>query len=89
MLYDNEKMINRDDSVLDNEMPWDLIKNYFSDKHLELLARHQLESYNSFTQYEIQKTIEMFNPVVIRSENDYHEESKLHSLEILIEFGNF
>ena len=50
------------------EQPWDVIKSYFQDAHLERLVRHQLESYNDFVT-SIPKTIAMFNPVHIRSEN--------------------
>ena len=71
------------------ETPWKLIENYFEGKYLDLLVRHQLESYNTFIEYEIQKTIEMFNPVCIKSENDYDENSKKYSLEIVINFNNF
>ena len=86
-----ELLNNRDDedSVFGSETPWDLIKNYFDGKHLDLLVRHQLESYNTFVEYEIQKTIEMFNPVIIRSENDYDEKTKQYALEININFENF
>ena len=71
------------------ETPWKLIENYFGGKHLELLVRHQLESYNSFIEFEIQKTIEMFNEVRIKSDNDYDEKSKKYALEIIINFENF
>ena len=53
------------------EEPWTLIESYFKGKLLEKLVRHQLESYNDFITYQIQKTIDMFNPVVIHSENDF------------------
>jgi DNA-directed RNA polymerase beta subunit len=56
---------------------WMIIESYFKDKHLENLVRHQLESYNNFVNYQIIKTIEMFNPVYIVSENDYDEKTKL------------
>ena len=49
------------------ETPWTIIESYFKDKHLERLVRHQLESYNNFVGYQIIKTIEMFNPVNIKS----------------------
>mgnify|MGYP000152966091 CR=1 FL=1 len=35
------------------------------------------------------KTIEMFNPVHIVSDNDYDPVSKKHSLEVFITFENF
>ena len=56
------------------EEPYQLIESYFQGQHLERLVRHQIESYNHFINYQIQRTINMFNPVVIRSENDYVEE---------------
>ena len=68
---------------------WMIIESYFKDKHLENLVRHQLESYNNFVNYQIIKTIEMFNPVYIVSENDYDEKTKLYSLEVFITFKNF
>ena len=39
---------------------WEIIESYFKNNHLERLVRHQLESYNYFITYEIQKTIQMF-----------------------------
>jgi DNA-directed RNA polymerase II subunit RPB2 len=71
------------------ETPWAIIGTYFQDKHLERLARHQLESYNNFTGYQLVKTIEMFNPVKIASEQDYDAASGKFSLEMLITFENF
>ena len=56
------------------ETPWSIIDSYFKDKHLERLVRHQLESYNNFVGFQIIKTIEMFNPVHIKSENDFDKE---------------
>ena len=53
------------------EEPYNIIESYFEGKHLERLVRHQIESYNNFVNYQIQRTIEMFNPVHIKSENDY------------------
>ena len=41
----------------DEETPWNIIKSYFQGKHLKQLVRHQLESYNDFVAYQIQKTI--------------------------------
>jgi len=71
------------------ETPWSIIDSYFKDKHLERLVRHQLESYNNFVGFQIIKTIEMFNPVHIKSENDYDKESGKYALEIFITFENF
>ena len=71
------------------ETPWTVIESYFKDQYLTQLVRHQLESYNNFVTYQIQKTIDMFNPVQICSDHDYDKDSGKHSLEIYITFENF
>jgi len=71
------------------ETPWSIIESYFKGQHLERFVRHQIESYNNFVGYQIFKTIEMFNPVCIASEQDYDPVSKKHSLEVFITFENF
>jgi DNA-directed RNA polymerase II subunit RPB2 len=70
------------------DISWAVIKKYFEGKHLQQLIRHQIESYNNFINCQIPKTIEMFNPVNISSENDYNKELKLYKLEIFITFEN-
>lgn len=71
------------------EEPWDMIGSYFENGHLERLVRHQLESYNEFVGNQIERTIDMFNPVHIFSEQDYDRVLKKHRLEIVVEFKNF
>ena len=71
------------------ETPWKIIESYFKNQHLECLVRHQIESYNNFINYQILKTIEMFNPINIKSEDDYNSELDKYSLEIFISFENF
>jgi len=71
------------------EEPWTIIESYFKDHHLERLVRHQIESYNNFVGHQIIKTIEMFNTVHIKSENDYDAASGKYALEIFITFENF
>uniref|UniRef100_A0A6C0CUZ6 DNA-directed RNA polymerase n=1 Tax=viral metagenome TaxID=1070528 RepID=A0A6C0CUZ6_9ZZZZ len=71
------------------EIPWTIIETYFKGQHLDRLIRHQLESYNNFVSCQIQKTIEMFNPVRIASEQDYDAKSGKYSLEIYVTFENF
>jgi DNA-directed RNA polymerase II subunit RPB2 len=94
----NDKLVG--DDVVGNELfdventpyieePWTIIESYFRDHHLERLVRHQLESYNNFVGYQIIKTIDMFNPVHIKSENDFDMTSGKYSLEIFITFDNF
>jgi len=50
------------------EEPYKIIESYFGGQHLERLVRHQIESYNHFINFQIQRTIQMFNPVTIHSE---------------------
>ena len=71
------------------ETPWSIIESYFKGEQIGRFVRHQLESYNNFVGFQITKTIEMFNPVRIVSEQDYDPESKKHSLEIFVTFENF
>ena len=82
----NKDNINVDKYI---EQPWDVIESYFKGQHLDRLVRHQLESYNNFVGYQIIKTIEMFNPVHIASEQDYDAKSGKYALEIFITFENF
>ena len=69
--------------------PHTLIKSYFADQHLERLVRHQIESYDHFVHVQIPRTIEMFNPVIIRHENDYVAEHKQYYLEMQVKFENY
>ena len=71
------------------ETPWSIIESYFKGQHLQRLVRHQLESYNNFVGYQINKTIEMFNPVHVASEHDFDAKNGKYALEIFITFENF
>ena len=71
------------------EEPFNIIESYFKGQHLERLVRHQTESYNDFVNIQMPKTIRMFNPVNIRSENDYIPEYDKYLLEANINFVNF
>uniref|UniRef100_A0AB39JBT0 DNA-directed RNA polymerase subunit beta n=1 Tax=Florenciella sp. virus SA2 TaxID=3240092 RepID=A0AB39JBT0_9VIRU len=68
---------------------WDVINSYFKNRHLNQLVKHQIESYNNFIENQIRKTVEMFNPLIIKSSHDYIKEFKKYRLEIRIEFDNF
>ena len=68
----NHKNLNN----IDENDVWEIIGNYFEDKHLHQLVRHQVESYNDFIQNQMKKTIEMFNPLIIKSSQDYIKEFK-------------
>ena len=71
------------------ETPWTIIGTYFKNQHLKRLVRHQIESYNDFVNNQIQKTIEMFNPVLVASEHDYCKKSRKNKLEMEITFDKF
>jgi len=85
----NKENNNKENNKDDNYNPWAIIESYFKGQHLQRLVRHQLESYNNFVGYQINRTIEMFNPVHIKSEQDYDPNSGKYSLEILVTFENF
>jgi len=71
------------------EEPWTILGSYFEGRHLEQLVRHQIESYNDFVNNQIPRTIEMFNPVTICSEQDYDKESHKYRLEVEVKFEHF
>lgn len=71
------------------EEPWSIISSYFHGKHLEQLVRHQIESYNDMVNNQLRRTIDMFNPVRIASEQDFDKVSQKHKLEVEVSFNNF
>jgi DNA-directed RNA polymerase II subunit RPB2 len=73
---------------MDEKEAWTIIESYFENKHLHQLVKHQIESYNDFIQNQMKKTIEMFNPMVIRSHQDYIKEFKKYRLQMIIHFEN-
>jgi len=94
IMIQESNMANLEKDISENlgkylETPWAVIESYFKDQHLTQLVRHQLESFNNFVNIQIQKTIDMFNPVQISSENDFDKDSGKYNLEIFITFENF
>lgn len=79
----------KNNKEMNSELPWKIIESYFEGQHLKRCIRHQLESYNDFVTTQIQKTIDMFNPVKVHSEHDYDNASGKYSLEMIISFSNF
>ena len=71
------------------EEPWTVINSYFRGLHIKRLTEHQIESYNDFVNYQIQKTIAMFNPVHIRSEQDLMPAVGKYALEMYVTCENF
>ena len=70
------------------EEPWKLIGSYFEGKHLDQLVRHQIESYNDMVNVQLKRTVDMFNPVRITSDQDYDRVTHKHRLEIEVTFAN-
>ena len=71
------------------EDPWTIIGKYFENGYLQRMVKHQIEAYDNFTNIQIERTIEMFNPVIIHSENDYDTEHCKYKLEVELNFKNF
>ena len=74
---------------LEDGYSWEIIRSYFKGQYLKRLVSHQLESYNDLINNQIEKTINMFNPVIIRSEHDFNQTHKKYSLEAEVIFNNF
>ena len=89
----DENMKNPDNEVLAHlgqyvEEPFKIIESYFNGQHSSCLVRHQLESYNDCIHRQIPQTIQMFNPVMVRSDKDILPNSDKYSLEVEITFTN-
>ena len=78
-----------DNHVEYGEAPWKIIGSYFEGQHLKRLVRHQIESYNDFVNNQLKRTIQMFNPVTIASEQDFDKKTKKHKLDIEVTFSDF
>jgi DNA-directed RNA polymerase II subunit RPB2 len=78
-----------DNHVEYEEAPWKIIGSYFEDQHLKRLVRHQIESYNDFVNNQLERTIQMFNPVTIASDQDFDKKTKKYKLDIEVTFSNF
>ena len=68
------------------EAAYSIIEKNFEGRHLETLTRHQSESYNDFVSVQAPKTIQMFNPVSVKSEQDYLPDTNKYKLEIEVTF---
>ena len=71
------------------EEPHTIIDSCFRGRHLRRLVEHQIESYNDFIQYQVPRTISMFNPVHICSEQDLDKVSGKYRLEMFVTCENF
>ena len=78
-----------DNNIEYEEAPWKIIGSYFEGNHLKRLVRHQIESFNDFVNNQLERTIQMFNPVTIASEQDFDKKTKKHKLDIEVTFSDF
>ena len=81
-------MAAKDTPVFSDEYAFEVIESYFRGKHLKQLTRHQIESMNDFYEHQATKTVGMFNPVRIASEQDLDRNSGKHSLSVEVRFEN-
>jgi len=89
---ETNKMNKMDDEIDVNkyiEEPHTIIDSCFRGRHLKRLIEHQIESYNDFIEYQVPRTISMFNPIHICSEQDFNKELNKHCLEMFITCENF
>ena len=71
------------------EDPHIILDSCFRGMHLKRLTEHQTESYNDFIQYQVPRTISMFNPIHICSEQDLDKAVNKHRLEMFVSCENF
>lgn len=71
------------------EAPFKVIESYFENQHLDRLVRHQIESYNHFATFQLQRTIQMFNPIIVHSDLDYMPDFNKYTMEIQLTMENF
>ena len=71
------------------EEPHTIIDACFNGRHLQRLIEHQIESYNDFIQHQVPRTISMFNPVHICSEQDLDKATGKYRLEMFVTCENF
>ena len=76
-------------SAFTEESPWRIIQSYFEGRCLGRLVRHQIESYNNFIMNQAEKTINMFNPVRIKSPKDFDVNSGQYAIELFVTFDRF
>jgi len=70
------------------EDAYTILGSYFKDKELNRLTRHQTESTNHFINYQMQATIDMFNPRTVSSEKDFNIDTGESNLKIMYNIKN-
>jgi len=90
---EDSTFIENEKGLLDNftnyqEEVYTLLGSYFKDKELNRLTRHQTESMNHFTNYQMQSTIDMFNPRTVSSEKDFNLDTGESALTLIYNIKN-
>jgi len=85
----NEVETNEIDVTKYIEDPHIIIDSCFRGIHLKRLTEHQTESYNDFIQNQVPRTITMFNPIHICSEQDLDKDVNKYRLEMYVNCENF
>jgi DNA-directed RNA polymerase beta subunit/intein/homing endonuclease len=70
------------------EEAYTIMGSYFKGKELNRLTRHQTESMNHFTNYQMQATIDMFNPRTVSSEKDFNIDTGESALTLIYNIKN-
>jgi len=70
------------------EDAYTILGSYFKDKELNRLTRHQTESMNHFINYQMQSTIDMFNPRTVSSEKDFNVDIGETNLKLIYNIKN-
>lgn len=84
-----ENMSTFENDYHDKDYAWDILGSYFRKDYLQMLVRHQIETYDNFINIQLKKTVEMFNPTSIVSEQDYNQKLKKYALTIELRADNF
>ena len=65
------------------EKIWDVIDNYFENTEYNL-SHNQLDSYNTFLDIQVSKTIRQFNPITLIYNEDLTDQKHKFSLDVII-----
>ena len=89
----NKNIIKEKEEILGHlehyeEDAYTILGSYFKDKELNRLTRHQTESTNHFTNYQMQSTIDMFNPRTVSSEKDFNMDTGESALTLIYNIKN-
>jgi DNA-directed RNA polymerase II subunit RPB2 len=78
-----------DPTTYNDRTPWTVLDSYFRENHLARLVEHQIQSYNDLVTFQLPRTIAMFNPVTVRSEQDLDKETGKYRLELFVSCEDF